>query len=193
MLTRKMPKTNDQLSILGFGCMRLPGRQTNPDEKASIDLIRHAVDNGVNYLDTAWPYHGGKSEIILSKALKDGYREKVKVADKLPQWLCKNRGDMDYYLTEQLKRLEINAIDYYLIHALNGESWAKAKENGVIDFLNDAKAAGKIINVGFSFHGARDDFKTIIDDYDWDFCQIQFNILDENYQAGREGSGTIPG
>ena len=187
MLYREMPKTQDRLSILGFGCMRLPGRQSNPDEKKSIEQIRYAIDNGVNYVDTAWPYHGGKSEVILGKALKGGYREKVKVADKLPQWLCKNRDDMDYYLDEQLKRLCIDSIDYYLVHALNRETWKKAKTHGVFDFIHQAKASGRIVNIGFSFHGSREDFKVIIDDHDWDFCQIQFNILDENYQAGREG------
>ncbi len=187
MRTREMPKTNDQLSILGFGCMRLPGRPANPDEQQAIKQIRHAIDSGINYVDTAWPYHGGKSEVILGKALKNGYREKVNVADKLPQWLCKSRCDMDYYLDEQLKRLDIEHIDYYLIHAINGDSWKKARENGVFDFIRDARAAGKITRIGFSFHGPHDDFKAILDDYDWDFCQIQFNILDENYQAGLEG------
>ena len=104
MLYRKMPKAEDQLSILGFGCMRFQGHPSNPDKKKAIEQIRHAINKGVNYFDTAWPYHGGKSEPILGKALKDGYREKVKIADKLPQWLCKNRDDMDYYLGEQLQQ-----------------------------------------------------------------------------------------
>ncbi len=187
MLYREMPKTKDKLSTLGFGCMRFQGRPTNPDEKKAIEQIRYAVDKGINYLDTGWPYHGGKSEVILGKALKDGYREKVKVADKLPQWLCRSRDDMDWYLGEQLKRLDIDKIDYYLIHAVNGASWKKAVENGVIDFMTEAKAAGKVVNLGFSFHGPKDDFMKIIDAYDWDFCQIQFNILDEHFQAGIEG------
>ena len=187
MLYRDMPHTGDKLSTLGLGCMRLPGGQTRPDEKQAIELIRHAIDKGVNYFDTAWPYHGGKSEGILGRALRDGYREKVKIADKLPQWLCKSREDMAYYLTTQLARLDVSHIDYYLIHALDGGAWTKAKAHGVIDFLNHAKRSGKIVNAGFSFHGPREDFKAIIDDFDWDFCQIQFNILDENYQAGAEG------
>jgi len=187
MLTREMPKTGDRLSILGFGCMRFTGNQGNPNEELAIQQIRHAIDKGVNYFDTAWPYHGGKSEVILGKALQDDYRKKVKIADKLPQWLCQSRDDMDYYLNTQLERLGVETIDYYLIHAIDGGAWRKAKENGVIDFMNEAKASGKIINAGFSFHGPRDDFITILDEYDWDFCQIQFNILDEHYQAGRTG------
>ena len=187
MLYREMPKTGDKLSILGFGCMRLPGGQMRPNEQESITQIRSAIDRGVNYLDTAWPYHGGKSEVILGKALKDGYRQKVKVADKLPYWLCKNREDMDYYLDAQLERLDDTIIDYYLIHALDGPMWGRMREMGVIDFLEHAKSAGKIRHAGFSFHGARDGFKAIVDGYDWDFCQIQFNILDEHNQAGIEG------
>ena len=159
MLYREMPKTGDNLSILGFGCMRLPGSRMNADEKKSIEQIRYAIDRGVNYLDTAWPYHNGKSEVIMGKAIKDGYRQKVKIADKLPQWLCKNRDDMDYYLNAQLERLEEKVIDYYLIHALDGEFWSKAKALGIIDFMNKAKESGKIVNAGFSFHGLRDDFK----------------------------------
>jgi len=187
MLYREMPGNNDKLSILGFGCMRFPGGQFRPDEKRSIAQIRDAIGEGINYFDTAWPYHGGKSEVILGKALKDGYRQKVKIADKLPHWLCKTREDMDFYLNEQLKRLDDTVIDYYLIHALEGVTWNKAVELGVKDFLDKAKESGKIINAGFSFHGHRDDFKEIIDGYNWDFCQIQFNILDEHDQAGIEG------
>lgn len=187
MLYREMPKTGDKISILGFGCMRLPGGQMNPGEKESIEQIRYAIDQGVNYLDTAWPYHNGKSEVILGKALKNGYREKVKVADKLPHWYCKNIEDMNHYLDIQLDRLDESFIDYYLIHNLDYTSWTKAKESGVFDFIRQAKEAGKIINIGFSFHGPREDFKKIIDDYDWDFCQIQFNILDKTFQAGIEG------
>jgi predicted aldo/keto reductase-like oxidoreductase len=187
MLYREMPKTGDSLSILGFGAMRLPGSRMSVDEKEAIRQIRYSIDNGINYLDTAWPYHNGKSEVVLGKALKDGYREKVKVADKLPIWLCKTREDMDYYLDEQLKRLDVDVIDYYLIHALEGVTWEKAVKLGVVDFMDKAKESGKIVNIGFSFHGPREDFRNIIDGYDWDFCQIQYNILDRNHQAGIEG------
>lgn len=187
MLYRKMPKTGDQLSILGFGCMRLPGGQVNVNETEAIAQIRYAIDSGINYLDTAWPYHGGKSEVILGKALQGGYRERVKIADKLPHWLCSKPQDLDYYLNMQLERLNVKVIDYYLIHSLDAASWQKAKALGVIDFMNRAKKDGRIVNVGFSFHGAPEDFKKIIDDVNWDFCQIQLNILDQNFQAGISG------
>lgn len=187
MLYRKMPKNGDNLSLLGFGCMRLPSKRGKVDEQKAVELIRYAIDKGVNYVDTAWPYHGGQSETVLGKALKDGYRQKVKVADKLPIWLCRNREDMDHYLGEQLKRVGVEVFDYYLIHSLEGSSWEIAKKAGVIDFMNKAKESGKAVNIGFSFHGARHEFKKIIDEYNWDFCQAQFNILDENDQAGIEG------
>ena len=115
MLYREMPKTKDKLSILGFGCMRLPGNRVNVNEKEAIRQIRYAIDRGVNYLDTAWPYHNGKSEVVMGKAIKDGYRAKVKIADKLPQWMCRTRDDMDYYLDTQLERLGEKVIDYYLL------------------------------------------------------------------------------
>ncbi|MBN2416079.1 aldo/keto reductase [bacterium] len=187
MLYRTMPKTGDTLSILGFGCMRLPGNRMTVNEPEAIAQIRYAIDNDVNYVDTAWPYHNGKSEAVLGKALRDGYRDKVKIADKLPHWLCRTRKDMDHYLDEQLKRLDVQTIDYYLIHALDATSWIRAKANGAVDFLTKAIADGRIVNAGFSFHGKREDFKRIIDDHDWDFCQIQFNILDKQFQAGIEG------
>lgn len=187
MLYRTMPKTGDTLSILGFGCMRLPGSRMTVNEPEAVKQIRYAIDNGINYVDTAWPYHNGKSEVALGKALTDGYREKVKIADKLPHWLCSTRDDMDHYLNEQLKRLDVQVIDYYLIHSLDASSWKTAKAHGVIEFLNKAKKDGRIVNAGFSFHGKRVDFKEIIDDFDWDFCQIQLNILDKNFQAGLEG------
>ena len=187
MLYREMPKTKDQLSILGFGCMRLPSSGTRVNEEEAIRQIRYAIDKGVNYVDTAWPYHNGSSEVILGKALKDGYREKVKVADKLPQWMCRSREDMDRYLDAQLERLDAAVIDYYLIHSLDGAAWERNLELGILDFMDKAKASGKVRNVGFSYHGGREDFVEIIDSYDWDFCQIQFNILDEHAQAGVEG------
>jgi predicted aldo/keto reductase-like oxidoreductase len=157
------------------------------DEKEAIAQLRYAIDRGINYMDTAWPYHNGKSEEILGRAVKDGYRDKVKIADKLPHWLCRSREDMDYYLNTQLKRLNEEVIDYYLLHSLDADSWNKIKGLGAVDFLEKAKESGRIINTGFSFHGIREDFKKIIDDYDWDFCQIQLNILDKLFQAGVEG------
>lgn len=188
MLYRKIPKNGDQLSILGFGCMRFPMLEdgTVAEEKA-IQQIHHAINNGVNYFDTAWPYHGGLSEYILGRALKDGYRDKVKIATKLPTWLISSHSDMNSYLDRQLERLETDRIDYYLLHALNGVSWQKLYDLGVIDFLDGAVADGRILNAGFSFHGTLEDFKGIVDAYPWVFCQIQYNFLDQQYQAGIEG------
>ncbi len=188
MLYREMPQNGDKLSVLGYGCMRLPsGDKGKVDEEKAIAQIRHAIDNGVNYLDTAWPYHGGASELILGAALKDGYREKVKIATKLPTWNINSREDMDSYLDRQLEKLQVDQIDYYLLHALNGPTWEKVEGLGVSEFLDTAAADGRIANAGFSFHGFLADFKRIVDAYQWVFCQIQYNYLDQEYQAGTEG------
>ncbi|WP_243439810.1 aldo/keto reductase [Fundidesulfovibrio soli] len=187
MLYRKMPKTGDELSILGFGCMRLPMNGGAIDEPRAIDQIRGAIDQGVNYVDTAWPYHGGESETLLGKALKDGYRDKVKVATKLPTWLIDTRQDMDRYLNAQLEKLGTDHIDYYLVHALEGVSWDRLEALGVGGFLDQAKRDGRIVNAGFSFHGLGEDFARIVDGYPWEFCQIQYNYLDKQFQAGLEG------
>ncbi len=188
MLYRKMPKNGDELSILGFGAMRLASKEDGSiDEERATKQVRHAIDQGVNYVDTAWPYHMGASEPFLGRALADGYREKVKVATKLPSWLIEKREDMDHYLNAQLEKLKTDHIDYYLIHALVGDLWDNVEKSGVADFLDKAKADGRIINAGFSFHGAAEDFNRIVDAYDWDFCQIQYNYLDEKNQAGKAG------
>jgi len=187
MLYRTMPKNGDQLSVLGFGCMRLPMNEGKIDEARAIAQIRFAIDNGVNYLDTAWPYHGGESEPLLGKALQDGYRERVKIATKLPSWMIKSRADMDRYLNAQLEKLGTDRIDYYLVHTLDGPLWETMQGLGVADFLDRAKADGRIVNAGFSFHGLGPDFKKIVDGYPWVFCQIQYNFLDREYQAGLAG------
>jgi predicted aldo/keto reductase-like oxidoreductase len=187
MLYRKMPKNGDMLSILGFGCMRLPVKNEKIDEGRAIRQIRHAIDKGVNYVDTAWPYHGGTSEPLLGEALKAGYRDRVKVATKLPSWAIKDREDMDRYLAAQLRRLDIDHIDYYLLHALNGALWDSLEGLGVIDFLRQAKEDRRIVNAGFSFHGLAEDFGRIVDAYPWEFCQIQYNFLDQENQAGTKG------
>jgi predicted aldo/keto reductase-like oxidoreductase len=188
MQYRKVPKTGEMISVLAFGCMRFPTTGGKINEEESKALLYKAIDLGVNYLDTAYPYHGGQSESFLGRVLKDGYREKVKIATKLPVWNVKSREDMDKILNKQLEKLQTETIDFYLLHMLMGtESWERAKSLGVIDFLEDANAAGKIKNIGFSYHGNAEEFKTIIDDYDWVFTQIQFNYLDTHSQAGTEG------
>jgi len=188
MLFRQVPKTGDELSILGFGCMRLPMTKEGAiDEPRATKQVRDAIDRGVNYLDTAWPYHAGESENFLGRALSDGYRDKVKLATKLPSWMIKSREEMYTYLNTQLEKLQTDHIDYYLLHSLAGDPWDQLASLGVTDFLDQAKADGRIINAGFSFHGILADFKRIVDAYLWEFCQIQYNFLDEKNQAGTEG------
>lgn len=187
MLYRLMEKTGDDLSILGYGCMRLPERRGRIDEERATRQVRSAIDRGVNYLDTAFPYHMGASEPFLGRALAGGYRERVKLATKLPPWSVKTREDMDRILAAQLGKLKTDHIDYYLVHGLNGRIWEKVKRLGVLEFLDRAKGDGRVLHAGFSFHGKKDEFRDIVDDYDWEFCQIQYNFLDEDHQAGREG------
>ena len=182
-----MAKSGDALSVLGFGCMRLPGQNERIDEKRATAQIRYAIEHGVNYVDTAMPYHQGESEPFLGRVLADGYRGRVKLATKLPPWRVKTREDMDRLLNAQLQRLQTNRIDYYLVHGLNRANWETMKSLGVLEFMDHAKQDGRIGWAGYSFHGDKDVFKEIVDAYDWDFCQIQYNYLDENNQAGTEG------
>ena len=196
MLYRNFGKTNEKVSVLGFGSMRLPVVGNDPtkiDEKNAVNMIRYAIDQGVNFIDTAYPYHGsslyqgGESEPFVARALKDGYREKVKIATKLPIWLLETREDMDKYLDEQLERLETDFIDFYMVHGINKAYWDNLKELGFEEFLDHAIANGKIKHAGFSFHDRIELFKEVLDHYDWSFCLIQYNYLDDKYQAGTEG------
>ncbi len=187
MLYRTMPSNGDRLSILGFGCMRLPMAEGQIDEARGTCQIRHAIDEGVNYIDTAWPYHAGESEPFLGRVLSDGYREKVRLATKLPSFLVEIPADMDRFLDAQLYRLKTQRIDYYLLHSLTGPLWDHLERLGVLRFLDRAKEDGRITNAGFSFHGTPGDFERIADAYPWQFCQIQYNFLDEEYQAGTRG------
>jgi len=188
MLYRSMPRTGDKISILGFGCMRLPlDGEGMIDEARASAMIRSAIDRGVNYIDTAYTYHGGESESFVGKALQDGYREKVFLATKLPSWMVETPPDMDRFLDEQLSRLRTDVIDYYLLHSLTAERWEIMKRNGFAEFLDRALADGRIRRAGFSFHAPLPLFKEITDAYPWHFCQIQYNYLDTHYQAGTEG------
>jgi predicted aldo/keto reductase-like oxidoreductase len=187
---RDFGKTGWKASALGFGAMRLPTGKSHEDvdEAESVRMIRRAIDGGVNYVDTAWGYHGGKSEVVVGKALKDGYRSKVKLATKLPIWLVKKADDFDKYLDEQLERLGTDTIDLYLIHALNAQHWDTTKSLKLFSRAERAIAEGRIGLLGFSFHDELPVFKEIVDSYDgWGFCQIQYNYMGESAQAGTAG------
>ena len=190
MQYRPFGKLDFQVSALGFGAMRLPSKSadyTDIDEAQALEMIHYAIDHGVNYLDTAYGYHGGKSEILVGKALKGGYRQKVKVATKLPTWLVNAAPDMDRYLDEQLRKLDTEHIDFYLFHDLNKDRWAKLERLEALNWAEKAIQKGKIGHIGFSFHDDRETFKKIIDAYPWTFCQIQYNYLDIDHQAGQFG------
>ncbi|MBN1333585.1 MAG: aldo/keto reductase [Synergistales bacterium] len=187
MLYRKMPRSGDRLSILGFGCMRLSLKNGEIDEERAIRQIRSAIDGGVNYIDTAAPYHNGQSEIVVGKALSEGYRDRVKLATKLSWWMVEEDEGLSGFLEHQMEKLRTDHLDYYLLHAMTGEGWEQVKKIGALEFLEEARKDGSIGNAGFSFHGTPGLFREILDSFDWDFCQIQYNYLDENFQAGTEG------
>lgn len=190
MKYRTFGTTGLEISALGFGCMRFPVLEDGSiHEEEAVAMIRHAIDEGVNYVDTAYPYHGGKSEIVVGKALQDGYRERTYLADKCPVWLLKEEGDFETYLDEQLEKLQTDHIDFYLLHALNRERFEGiVKKFRLVDKMKAAREAGKIRYLGFSFHDSLEVFKEIVDYSDaWDFCQIQYNYINLEYQAGTEG------
>ena len=188
MIKKINQKNGDELSILGFGCMRFPTKAGLIDEPRSINLIRNAIENGVNYFDTAYIYHAGKSEVLLGKALKDGYRERVKIATKLPTYMVNTLDNAKKIMSNQLSRLQTDCIDYYLLHMLTDKAmYDKMEKLGVMVWLKELKKNGTINNIGFSFHGSKMDFEQIVTAYPWDFCQIQYNYLDENNQATKSG------
>lgn len=190
--TRPFGKTGLETSILGFGCMRLPvlgGDQSAIDIPAATAMIRTAIDAGVNYVDTAYPYHSanfpyaGESEPLVAHALADGWRDKVILATKLPLWIVESRSDMDRLLDEQLARLKTDHIDVYLAHNCNRNSWPTMRDLGLLDFLDAATRDGRIKHAGFSFHDGYDLFEEIMDSYDWPVAQVQYNYLDAAYEA----------
>ena len=191
MKYRKFGKLNWEVAVLGFGAMRLPVIDNDPtkiDEEEATRIVRYGIDRGINYVDTAYPYHGGQGEPVVGRILRDGYRERVKLATKLPCWLVKNEGDFDRYLDEQLERLQTEHIDFYLLHSLRDPTWPNMQRLHVFDWAEKALADGRIGHLGFSFHDRYDMFQEIIDAYDgWTMCQIQYNFMDVNYQAGMRG------
>jgi predicted aldo/keto reductase-like oxidoreductase len=196
MLYRTMGSTGIDVSVLGFGCMRLPivgGKADVIDYPAATEMLHHAIDNGVNYVDTAYFYHAqnfgsaGSSEPFVGEALSGGWREKVNLATKLPVFLIKSADDFERYLEEQLGRLKTDHIDFYLLHGLTGETFDRMVGLGALEFLDAARADGRIGHAAFSFHGEAADFPRIIDAHEWAFGQIQYNYMDVGYQAGHAG------
>jgi len=191
MNCRRFGTLDFQVSALGFGCMRLPvlgGETSRINEPLAIEMLRTAIDHGVNYLDSAYPYHGGNSERLIAKALQGGYRDKVKVATKLPSWAVQEPADFERFLDEQRGRLQADRIDFYLLHNLQAGFWRRLRALGVLDWLEAARASGRVGHVGFSFHDSFDVFAEIVEAYrGWALCQIQYNYANERVQAGTEG------
>jgi predicted aldo/keto reductase-like oxidoreductase len=190
MQYRKMGSLDWEVSALGFGCMRLPRRRIvrmRADTKESISIIRHGIDLGINYVDTAWPYHLGDSERILGQALKDGYREKVRLVTKLFMPLVRKPENFDRFLNSQLEKLRTDYLDIYLFHSVNASVFEKIKRLGLIEKMEEARKQGKIRHIGFSFHDTFPVFKEIIDYYHWDMAQIQYNYMDTGIQATTRG------
>ena len=191
MRYRKFGKLDWKVSALGFGAMRLPtvnNEWSKIEEPESIKMMRYAIDHGVNYIDSAYMYNLGASEIVIGKALRDGYREKVKIATKMPVPEVKSSDQFDKYLNEELKRLQTERIDFYLLHRLDKKQWPKIRDLGILKWAEGALADGRIGHFGFSFHDTYDVFQEIIDAYDnWTLAQIQYNYMDETSQAGTRG------
>jgi len=188
---RRFGRLDWEASVLGFGAMRLPiiGDDFGKiDEAEATKMIRFAIDHGVNYIDTAYPYHSGNSEAFLGRALQDGYREKVRIATKMPTWLVHAKEDMDKYLDEQLGRLKMDHVDFYLLHGMNAERWQNLTKLGVFKWAERKMDEGKFGCLGFSFHDEYSVFKNMIDAYDgWALCQVMYNYMDADYQAGARG------
>ena len=190
MKYRTMGKLGIRASAFGLGCMRFNGAASGDsviDEQKAVSLIRRAIDGGVTYIDTAWVYLDKTSEIVLGKALLDGYRDRVTIATKVPPDAVKCRADLEAILEEELRKLQTDHIDFYLMHAMNKEKWEHMKSIGAPEFFDDMKREGKIRYKCFSFHGPYDEFEYILNDWDWDMVQIQYNFMDIENQAGTKG------
>ena len=185
-------KTNTKPSLLGFGCMRFP-TMTNDEGKRVINkkeaekMLDYAYQNGVTYFDTAYPYHGGESEVVLGEAMKKYKRDSFLVATKLPMWKLEKTEDVRETFFEQLSRLQMNYVDFYLLHALNRNTFKKGKDIGALEEVIKLKEEGYIRHIGFSFHDEYEIFEEIVNYYDWEFCQIQYNYMDTDVQAGKKG------
>ena len=188
---RTFGKLDWKPSALGFGTMRLPTIGEDPsaiDEQQAITMLRTGIDGGINYIDTAYPYHGGKSETLVGKAIQEGYRDKVHLATKMPSWLIESQADMTARFEEQLQRMQTDHVEFYLLHALNADRWHKLRDAGVLEWAHEHIREGRIGHLGFSFHDSNAAFRDIVDAWqDWTFCQIQYNFLDEQTQAGTDG------
>ena len=192
MQYRTFGKTGLQVSVLGFGTMRLPTTSGKPDkhidEKEAIRMIRHGIDSGINYVDTAKPYHDGRSEKVVGKALKNGYREKVAVATKLPTWEIDSQKTADRIFDEQRADLGTEKIDVYLLHTLQRSLWSIVQKHKLLDWIAKKKEKGQIGHIGFSYHDDFAFFKEVVDAFDgWEFCQLQYNYTAETVQAGTQG------
>lgn len=190
MQYRKMGSLDWKVSALGFGCMRLPSRRFSlmgADLEESKRIIRYGIDRGINYIDTAWPYHLGESERVVGQTLQDGYREKVHLVTKLPVPVVRKTEDFDRFLNSQLEKLQTDYLDIYLLHSLNAGTFEKVKKLGLVEKMEQAQQQGRIRHIGFSFHDTFPVFKEIIDYYDWDIAQIQYNYMDTALQATTDG------
>lgn len=188
MKQHKFGKLAVTTSLLGFGCMRFPQTsEGNIDEVEAERMLQSAIDAGVNYIDTAYPYHNGESEPFVGKVLKKYPRDEFYLATKLPVWKLESQEDAKATFYEQLQRLQVDYVDFYLLHALDASKWQKVLDLDILTFLVEMKKQGKIRNLGFSFHDDFEVFKTIIEYRDWDFCQVQLNYMDTDIQAGLQG------
>jgi len=195
MKYRTLGASGIKVPALGFGCMRfprMPGRKNSKrrcavDVPEAVRMMRCAFEHGVSYFDSAYGYHMGWSEVVLGKALKGMARDKVMVTTKMPVWLAKKPADFPRLLSTQLRRLRLKYLDFYSLHALNAKSFERVRQLGVLDFLEASVRDGRIRRTGFSFHDSLAAFRPIVDAYGWTTCQIQYNIVDTNYQAGTAG------